>query len=245
MKTVNEVSKLTGVSIRTLQYYDKIGLLHPAKYTESGYRLYDDMALERLQQILLFRELEFPLKEIMEILNSPDFDRNRALEQQIKMLEMKKEHLENLILFARGIQGTGVKTMDFTVFDTKKLDEYEKQTKEAWGKTPEYLEFEEKRKNWTEGRKEAAFQEMIKLFTEFGKLKNHKPSDCQVQEQVKKLQTHITENFYTCTPKILNALGKMYAGGGSYTESIDTLGGKATALFTAEAIQVYCEGQRD
>ncbi len=74
MRTVNEVSKLTGVSIRTLQYYDKIGLLHPTKYTESGYRLYDDTALEKLQQILLFRELEFPLKEINKIIESPGFD---------------------------------------------------------------------------------------------------------------------------------------------------------------------------
>ena len=73
--TVNEVSKLTGVSIRTLQYYDKIGLLKPTGYTKAGYRLYDDTALERLQQILLFRELEFSLKEIKEIIESPSFDR--------------------------------------------------------------------------------------------------------------------------------------------------------------------------
>lgn len=76
MMTVNEVSKLTGVSIRTLQYYDKIGLLHPAKYTESGYRLYDDRALEKLQQILLFRELEFPLKDIKAIMDNPNFDQS-------------------------------------------------------------------------------------------------------------------------------------------------------------------------
>ena len=69
MKTVNEVSKLTGVSIRTLQYYDKIGLLRPTEYTESGYRLYDDTALERLQQILLFRELEFSLSDIESIID--------------------------------------------------------------------------------------------------------------------------------------------------------------------------------
>lgn len=131
MKTVNEVSKCTGVSIRTLQYYDKIGLLHPTMYTESGYRLYDDTALELLQQILLFRELEFPLKEIKRILNSPDFDRNLALQQQITMLEMKKEHLEDLIDFAREIQRTGVRTIDFTVFDTKTFDEYAKQAKAA------------------------------------------------------------------------------------------------------------------
>ena len=89
MMTVNEVSKLTGVSIRTLQYYDTIGLLPPTEYTEAGYRLYDDTAMERLQQILLFRELEFPLKEIRRIIDSPDFNRNKALEQQMKLLTMK------------------------------------------------------------------------------------------------------------------------------------------------------------
>ena len=77
MMTVNEVSKIAGVSIRTLQYYDQIGLLKPAEYTESGYRLYDDTAMERLQQILLFRELEFPLKEIKAIVDNPDFDREK------------------------------------------------------------------------------------------------------------------------------------------------------------------------
>lgn len=90
MMTVNEVSKLTGVSIRTLQYYDTICLLKPIEYTESGYRLYDDTSLERLQQILLFKELEFPLKEIKKIIDAPNFDRNKALEQQIELLTMKK-----------------------------------------------------------------------------------------------------------------------------------------------------------
>ena len=78
MMTVKEASRLTGISIRTLQYYDKLGLL-PAMRTESGYRLYDDAALERLQQILLFRELEFPLRDIRTILDNPNFDRRKAL----------------------------------------------------------------------------------------------------------------------------------------------------------------------
>ena len=134
MMTVNEVSKLTGVSIRTLQYYDKIGLLKPAEYTQAGYRLYDDTALEKLQQILLFKELEFSLKEIKEIISRKDFDRNKALKQQIELLTLKKEHLENLINFARGIQFIGVKTMDFSAFDTKKIDEYSKRAKEQGGK---------------------------------------------------------------------------------------------------------------
>ena len=86
MMTVHEVSKLAGVSIRTLQYYDKIGLFHPTGYTDAGYRLYDYADLERLQHILLFRELEFPLKDIKAIINSPDFDICKALEQQIELL---------------------------------------------------------------------------------------------------------------------------------------------------------------
>jgi len=81
--TVAEVSKLSGVSVRTLHYYDAIGILKPTEVSEAGYRLYDETALERLQMILLFRELGFPLKDIGTILASPDFNRNRALEQQI------------------------------------------------------------------------------------------------------------------------------------------------------------------
>lgn len=94
MMTVNEVSKRTGVSIRTLQYYDKIGLLRAAGRTEAGYRLYDDAALERLQQILLFRELEFPLKDIQKIVENPAFDRQKALEQQITLLTLKSSILK-------------------------------------------------------------------------------------------------------------------------------------------------------
>ena len=97
MLTVNEVSQKTGVSIRALQYYDRIGLLPPAAYSDAGYRLYDDLSLEKLQQILLFRELGFPLKEIKEIVNRPDYDKSKALAQQIELLKLKKEHIENLI----------------------------------------------------------------------------------------------------------------------------------------------------
>ena len=170
MRTVNEVSKLTGVSIRTLHYYDEIGLLSPTSITEAGYRLYDDTALERLQHIMLFRELEFPLKDIKEIVNGSNFDRNKALEQQIQLLTLKKEHIENLIIFARGIQGIGVKNMDFSAFDAKKLDEYAAQAKASWGKTEAYKEFEEKEKNRTTEQSNQIAEGMMALFTEFGLL---------------------------------------------------------------------------
>lgn len=240
MKTVNEVSKLTGVSIRTLQYYDKIGLLKPAEYTESGYRLYDDAALERLQQILLFRELEFPLKDIKDIVTRSDFDKRLALDQQIELLELKKEHIENLIGMCRGLRLRGVRHLDFTAFDSSKLDEYAKCAKEQWGNTPEYQEFEEKNEKRSKSEEESMMADFMKIFEEFGAMKAQDPASSVVQDQVKKLQDFITEHFYKCTKEILSSLGKMYAGGGEFTENINKMGGEGTAEFTHQAIQIYC-----
>ena len=240
MMTVNEVSKLTGVSIRTLQYYDKIGLLHPAKYTEAGYRLYDDAALETLQQILLFRELEFPLKEIKEIISSPDFDRSKALGQQIELLRLKKEHIENLIELAKGIKLLGVRNLKFDAFDTRKIDEYAAQAKASWGQTPAYKEYEEKAKGRTKEEDKKIYQGMIDIFAEFGAIRKSDPASGEAQALVKKLQDYITEHMYTCTNEILSGLGKMYAGGGDFTKNIDNFGGEGTAEFASKAIEYYC-----
>ena len=242
MKTVQEVSKLAGISIRTLHHYDAIGLLSPTTTTEAGYRLYDDTALERLQCILLFRELEFPLKDIKEILDSPNFDRNKALEQQIKLLTMKKEHLENLIDLAKGIQTIGVKKlMDFEAFDTKKMDEYAKQAKESYGSTSAYKEFEEKNKGRSKEQEKGLGIGLMNIFAKIGKLLNLEPSDDAVQTKVAELQAYITANYYNCTPEILSGLGQMYAAGGEMTENINNYAGAGTAEFTAEAIRIYCK----
>lgn len=240
MMTVHEVSELTGVSIRALHHYDRIGLLHPAEVTGAGYRLYDDTALERLQCILLFKELQFSLKEIKDILDSPDFDYSRALDQQITLLQMKKEHLENLINLAREIKQIGVKKLDFTVFNTKKMDEYAERAKESWGQTPEYREFEEKSKDRTKEDERKLWAGLMEIFTEFGSMKGSSPSGSAAQRLVKKLQDYITEHFYTCSDEILAALGNMYAGGGEMTDNINHAGGEGTAEFAAQAIKVYC-----
>ena len=242
MMTVNEVGKLAGVSVRTLHYYDKIGLLHPACITEAGYRQYDDTNLERLQQILLFRELEFPLKEIRAILDSADFDREKALEQQIKLLTLKKEHLEQLIDHARAIKSGGARKMDFRAFDTSKIDDYTQKAKEQWGQTDAWNEFEEKNKNRGKAEMAVISENMMAIFAEFGEMMkmNVKPESSEVQAQVKKLQDYISEHFYQCTPQILQGLGQMYGAGGEFTENIDRTGGEGCAQFTAEAIAIYC-----
>lgn len=240
MMTVHEVSQLAGVSVRTLHHYHQIGLLRPVKISEAGYRLYDESALERLQFILLFRELQFPLREIKGILDSPDFDRNRALEQQIALLRMKKEHLENLIDLACGIKMTGVKNLDFTVFDTKKIDEYARQAKESYGHTPEFRQFQEKTKGRTREREREISVDLMGILAKFGEMQQLDPGERPVQEQVKRLQDFITEHFYDCSNEILWSLGQMYAGGGSMTENIDRAGGEGTAEYAARAIQTYC-----
>ena len=144
MRTVKDVSKLTGVSVRTLHYYDAIGLLTPTKVTDAGYRMYDDTALSRLQSILLFRELQFPLKEIKEFLDSPDFNQEETIAQQIKLLELQYKHIGELISFAREIQTKGVKTMNFEVFDTNKIEQYKAEVKSKWGNSKAYQEYEQR-----------------------------------------------------------------------------------------------------
>lgn len=240
MMTVNEVSKLAGVSIRTLQYYDKIGLLKPARYTESGYRLYDDTGLERLQQILLFRELEFPLKEIKEIITGSNFDKVKALDQQIELLALKKEHLENLIDFARKLKTKGADIMDFSAYDTSKIDEYAKKAKEEWGDTPQYKEYEKKSASRSKEDEANMMKGLLNVFAEFGKIKDTDPSSAEAKALARKLQDYITEHFYNCTNDILLGLGQAYVSNREFTENIDKAGGKGTADFACRAIKAYC-----
>lgn len=120
MMTVKEISKLTGVSVRTLHYYDEIGLFTPTEKNDAGYRLYDDKALETLQQILFFREFDIPLKDIKAIMDNPTLDRNQILQMQRKMLVAKKERIERLIFSIDDILEGDIR-MDFTVFDETEI----------------------------------------------------------------------------------------------------------------------------
>ena len=241
MKTVNQIAKQTGVSVRTLHHYDSIGLLKPTEITEAGYRLYDADALERLYLIIVYRELGFSLKKIAEILDAPDFDRNRALEEQIVLLEQKREQLQNRITFARGLILTGVRHLNYEGFDYKKLDDYSAQAKTMWGKTDTWKEFEQKNAGRTKEEGKALGDEMMALFTQVGCLQHLDPHNEEVQDWVAQLQAFITEHYYTCTKPMLKVLGEMYAGGGSMTENIDKAGGAGTGAFAKAAIDIFCK----
>ena len=241
MLTVNQLAKQCSVSVRTLHYYDAIGLLKPAQTTEAGYRLYDDAAVERLYLILLFRELGFRLKDIRGVLDAPDFDRNRVLDQQIALLEHKQRHLEYVANLARGIKQMGVKNLEFKNFDAKKLDDYARQAKTLYGKTDAYQEYEAKSAQRTKDQSNVINGQVMDFFVRLGALKGQSPGSGAVQAWVRELQAFLTKNYYTCTPEILMSLGQMYAGGGAMTENIDAAGGEGTGAFALAAIEAYCK----
>ncbi|MBR7188816.1 MAG: MerR family transcriptional regulator [Clostridia bacterium] len=242
MMTVREVSALTGVSVRALHHYDSIGLLPPTAVSEAGYRLYDEEALVRLQCIMLYRTLEFPLRDIKAILDSEHFERNRALDQQIALLELKREHIDNLIRLAKGVRAFGLdmKNMQFEAFDTTKIEQYAAEARASWGDTEAWREYEGKREGRSPERERQLGEGMMALMAEFGALRGGDPASEAARELVEKLRGYITEHYYTCTDEILRGLAAMYAGGGSMTENIDAAGGPGTGTFIAAAIRACC-----
>lgn len=239
MKTVKEVSRLTNVSVRALHHYDAIGLLKPTQVTDTGYRLYDEYALERLYMILVYRELDLSLKEISDILDAPDYDRNRVLEHQIQLMHERINKLQNRITLARGMLTLGVKYMDFEGFDPKKMDEYSQQAKMLYGKTDAYKEYEQKSRGRTREQEKDLGEQVMDLFAQLGKMRPCEPDSEAALAWAKELQDFFTTHFYTCTPQILKGLAESYAGGGIMTENIDNAGGAGTGAFAKEVIDAY------
>ena len=242
--SVHEVAELTGITARTLHYYDEIGLLKPTKVTEAGYRMYDDKALSRLQNILLFRELEFPLKEIKEILNSPNFDPSEVISQQIKLLELQYKHIGELITFTHEIQKKGVTAMNFDVFDKSEIEKYEAEVKAKWGNTKAYQEYKQKDIPRNGSNYSKIANELLTMFSELGELKHLNPSADEVQNKIAALQKFITDNYYVCTNEILGGLGEMYVCDERFRSNIDKAGGDGTADFVKQAIVVYCSKRK-
>jgi len=241
MKTVKEVSEQTGVSVRTLHHYDQIGLLKPSAVTEAGYRLYDDAALEKLHTILLFRELEFPLREIKEMMDSPRFDPTEALEQQIELLKRQYRHTGRLIALACEIQRRGKAAMGFEAFDKTEIEQYKKEARERWGNTEAYQEYLHKQLRKTEQESEQDGKDMMAFFRQIGAMRDLPPESVPVQQKVKELQDMITRHFYHCTNEILSVLGEMYVDSERFRRNIDAECGEGTALFVRSAIRIYCQ----
>ncbi len=240
---VSEVAKLTGVTVRTLHYYDEIGLLKPSKVTEAGYRLYSNADLEILQQILFFRELDFSLSDIREIMLNPTYSRETALQNHRELLLQKRKHIDGLIsLVDKTLKGDN--DMSFKQFDTTEIKnarkEYASEAKQRWGKSDAYTEYEEKVSAYDDPQWKLLNGEGSYILREFGENRHLDPASKEAQALVKKWQEFITANFYNCTKAILSCLGEMYIGDDRFTQNIDRYG-QGTALFMATAIEIFCQ----
>ena len=236
---IKEFADFTGVSVRALHYYDEIGLLMPAFVDKTtGYRFYDEKSFLRMQEILFYRELDFSLKSIGEILSSPDYDKSKALKEQKQLLILKKERLERLIsAIDSAVKGENV----MKAFDNSEFEKYKAEAKEKWGSTDAYKEHTERTKNYSKQKWNDLAVGMDHIMAEFAIcMKNSKmPDSEEVQNLVKMLQSHITENYYLCTNEILAGLGQMYVADERFKNNIDKHA-DGTAAFICEAITVYC-----
>ncbi|XOQ47974.1 MAG: MerR family transcriptional regulator [Eubacteriales bacterium] len=240
---INEVAKRTGVTVRTLHYYDEIGLLKPTETTEAGYRIYDESALAKLQQILFFRELGFPLEEIREIVSSPSFDPMKALKSHKDLLTKKRDRLNQLINLVDKII-KGETTMSFREFDTTEIErakkEYAEEAKARWGNTDAYRESEKKTAGYQKEDWQKVETESSGILKAFAQIRRQSADSPEAQALVKRWQDFISAKFYTCTKEILAGLGEMYTADERFRKNIDQYGG-GTAEFMAKAIAVYCK----
>lgn len=241
---IREFAKLAGVTVRTLHYYDGIGLLKPCAVDEqNGYRYYNEENLARMQEILFYRELDFSLSDISVIMLSPEYDRRAALREQKELLILKKQRLERLITALDGAMKG--EDLSMNIFDNSEFEaqreKYAEEAKKRWENTPAYAEYTEKSSDRTAEKNKEVNIAMDNIMTEFAKCmqSGNAPESTDAQALVKKWQDFITKNHYTCTKEILAGLGEMYVGDERFKANIDRHG-IGTAEFMSDAIKAYC-----
>lgn len=247
---IKEVADYVGVSVRTLHHYDRAGLLKPGSVTASGYRLYTESELEKLQQIMFFRELGFGLRQIKEILDSPGFDRMQALAAQKKLLLEKKKRLEAIISLVeqtldavKGGIAMNKKNM-FQAFDMSEIEKHQKQyaeeTRQKYGHTEAYRESQKKAAAYKKEDWAAISARGNEIYQELAGLMVLVPADPQVQKAIGAWRQYITDSFYNCTPEIFRGLGDLYIQDERFTASIDKAK-PGLARFMSEAMHIYCD----
>lgn len=241
LKTVNEIAKLTGTTVRTLHYYDEINLLKPSDSSQAGYRLYSNEDVETLHQIMFLKEIGFELKQIKDIIKNPKFDKREALKNHKEILILKKKRIEKLIkLVDSELEGNS--NLSFSEFDESsiiaKQKEYHAEVVQRWKNTQAYKEFEEK-----QSKRNNEFPDINKkareIFGEIAKCMESPPSCKKVQELISLWQNYITENYYNCTNEMLQCLALLYVEDERFKTYINSIGDDL-AQYINEAINFYC-----
>jgi DNA-binding transcriptional MerR regulator len=244
MYSIKEIADLAGITPRTLRYYDQLGILEPAKIGDNGYRYYDRSSLLRLQQVLFLKELDIPLKEIQLVLNQPGFNplqvllgHRQALKNQIERLKKLLATLERTIL---SVQGDNI-LVDSEYFDGFDEIQYEEETRELWGHTPQYQESRRKWSSYSKEKKENIKQEggriTIRMVTEDP---DAKPDDPDVQQAVADYYDYLNEYFYSCEVGFLRNLADMWVQDPSFAVNYERIR-EGGAAFVREAVHIYCD----
>lgn len=245
--TVLKLAQLAGVSIRTLHYYDEIGLLKPSLTRENGYRVYEEKELLRLQQILFYRELEFSLEDIKKILDAPGFTILEALQDHKKLLELKRERIEKMLITVnttmKHLKGGGMMQNDdlFNGLNDKKMQEYKEEAKARWGDTKAYKQSIERTRNWTKEDYKKATADQKAITQEVADLMHEGKSieSSEVQTVIEKHYKYL-DRFYDTPYEMYRNLGKMYVDDPRFTAYYDKFT-KGLAVFIRDAIAYFCD----
>ena len=242
--TINQIAKLCGVSVRTLHYYDEIGLFLPSTTADNGYRQYDEMSIAKLQEILFFKELDIPLKDIKKIMETPGYDKNEVLKSHHKLLAMKRNRLDKIIkLVEDNLKSDKVNIKEFDMTEIKKhIDKYKDEVQQKWGHTDAYKQSVQKTAKYTDEDLQRANDHWNKLFSDFADCMRKSPGCKGADTLVQEWQNHITDNFYDCTDEILLGLADMYVYDERFKSNIDKHG-ENLAEFISESIKNYIKNK--
>ena len=242
--TVSEVARMAHVTVRTLHHYDEIGLLIASERTDKGYRLYDEADLRRLQQILIFRELEFPLEAIGPLLDAPPGARSEALRTQRELLGQQLRRTEAVLRAVDAALAAleGEETMDtkrmFDGFEEFDHAKHQAEAEERWGQTDAYRESMRRARQYSKAEwtaikadAEAATDRLAELFAE-GKA----PDGTESMDAAEAHRTHISRWFYPCSHAMHVGLARMYQADPRFTEHYEKRA-KGLAAFVATAIE--------
>jgi DNA-binding transcriptional MerR regulator len=242
--TIKEIADLAGVTTRTIRYYDEIGLLDPALTGDNGYRYYDQDSLLRLQQILFFRELDVPLKEIELVMNGPNYDLLSALGNHRSALQTKVHRLEKLIdtldKTVSSIKGEGTMS-DKDFFAGFDESQYEDEVRERWGDSPRYAESQVKWSSYSKEQKEAIKAEGGRLTVRMvSKDPKASPDDADVQAAVGEYHAYLNKYFYTCELSFLRVLADNWVQDPRFAINYEKIR-EGGAAFARDAVHIYCD----
>jgi len=245
--TINQLAKLSGVTVRTLHYYDEIGLLKPSSIHRNGYRSYEKKELLRLQQILFFRELDFPLADIKKILDKPDFEIVGALRRHKDLMKLKQKRFDKLIntidkTIKHMAKQQNMKDEElYDAFNDPDVKRYQEEAKQRWGNTDAYKQSMKKVGKLTKAQMEKIKKDGIELTKKLAACMDKEITDKEVQKLIGQHYKNI-QFFYDCPLEMYRNLGKMYMDDPRFTAYYDKHG-KGLASFMRDAIAHFCDNK--